>query len=178
MLPIWATKPEMILTYFLFVLAAFISVYSTDIRRVLTIVFTVPPDKMRRSLKKSRLVMYQLELETLKRRHNNAYELILYLIIETGQMALWAIAFVFTFLVISLKLRQLDKGPYQEFALVAILSLSVVPLFVAMAVGKVYVQCRHLVHYDERVVYLENKIEQLKWSMEADGDKATQKENG
>ena len=91
----WATKPEMILTYVLFVLAALISVYSTYIRRVLTIVFTVPPSKIRRALRKSSVVMYQSELEALKRQHNNAYELILYLLVETGQMALYAIAFVF-----------------------------------------------------------------------------------
>lgn len=69
MLPPWATKPEMILTYILFVLAGLISVYSSDIRRFIRIIATVPPNKIRAALRAARLVGYQTELANLKRRH-------------------------------------------------------------------------------------------------------------
>src|ERR1022692_3360165 len=88
MIPPWATKPEMILTYALFVLAALISIYSSNIRRFIKIIFTVPPNKMRSAWKASRLLSYQTELSMLKRLHGNAYELLLYVVMEVVRLAI------------------------------------------------------------------------------------------
>jgi hypothetical protein len=66
MLPAWATKPEMIVTYFLFVLAALISIYSSAIRGFITILLTVPPSKVRRAYVLDAFLLKDFSLEALE----------------------------------------------------------------------------------------------------------------
>jgi hypothetical protein len=103
----------------------------------------------------------QNEVLALTKRRNSAYELLLYAILEIGKMALPTLAFVFTFLVISLIMKDYYLGAPEEWVLVVITALSVVPLFIAAAFGRIYVQCRNLVKCDERMAYLAKEIAEL-----------------
>jgi hypothetical protein len=71
MFPSWLTKPEMLVTYGLFLAAALISIYSTDIRAA----FSIPGRKYR----EARVALLQRELEHLRYLHENTYGLLLYL---------------------------------------------------------------------------------------------------
>jgi hypothetical protein len=105
------------------------------------------------------LLFYQDELAKLKLRRNNAYELILYFIIEVGRTALYVATIAVACFFITLMAKpQLTS---EEFTLTAIFALSFVPLFIALSLGGIYIKCRHLVKYDERIAYLEKKIAEL-----------------
>ena len=123
MIPPWATKPEMVLTYILFILAGLISVYSSDIRRFIKIIFTVQPNKIRSAWKASNLRIYENDLLTLKRLHGNAYELLLYVIIEVGRMAIVGVFVVALLLTLALGMRQRSTFP-EEVSLNGIIALS------------------------------------------------------
>ncbi len=58
MLPPWATSPEMILTYILFVIGIFFTLYAGEIRGFMR----VPPSKARNWWKSGLLDAYQTEL--------------------------------------------------------------------------------------------------------------------
>jgi hypothetical protein len=68
------------LSLFLFVLGLF----REELRRFMKIVFTVPPNKIRSAWKASSLRGYRTELLMLKRLQGNAYELLLYVVMEVG----------------------------------------------------------------------------------------------
>jgi hypothetical protein len=161
MIPPWATKPEMILTYLLFILAGLISVYSSDIRRFIKIIFTVPPNKMRSAWKTSNLRFYEKDLLTLKRLHGNAYELLLYVLIEVGGMAITGAFVVALLLILALEMRQRSTSP-EELGLTSTLALVTLPLALAFPLGNVFTQCKRLANFDKRVAYLEKKIAELK----------------
>jgi len=167
MIPPWATKPEMILTYALFVLAGLISVYSSDIRRFIKIIFTVPPNKMRSAWKASNLRFYENDLLRLKRLHGNAYELLLYVLIEVGRMAITGAFAVALLLIVALRMSQRGTSD-EEVALTAIFALVTLPMFVAFPLGSVFVQCTRLANFDKRVAYLEKKITELKADLASD----------
>jgi hypothetical protein len=71
MFPSWLTKPEMLVTYGLFLAAALISIYSTDIRAI----FSIPGRKYR----EVRMALLQQELKHLQYLHENTYGLLLYI---------------------------------------------------------------------------------------------------
>jgi hypothetical protein len=149
----------MILTYILFLSAALISIYSSDLRRFLTVLFTVPPQKLRAGWKASRLLAYETTLSHLKKRHNNAYELVLYALTEIGGMAIFAvlIGIIGLFLVTALQ----GKLTGEQSSLVITTYFAAGPFMIAVSFVKVFVEFRHLKHYDQRVVYLEKKIAEL-----------------
>ena len=161
MIPPWATKPEMILTYALFVLAALISIYSSDIRRFIKIILTVPPNKMRSAWKASNLHAYRTELLMLKRLHGNAYELLLYVVMEVGRMARNGVFVVALLLMIALGIRERNTS-FEQLGIAAILALVTLPLALAFPLGSAFIVCKRLVTFDKRVAYLEKKIAQLK----------------
>ena len=161
MIPPWATKPEMILTYALFVLAALISIYSSDIRRFIKIILTVPPNKMRSAWKASNLHAYRTELLMLKRLHGNAYELLLYVVMEVGRMARNGGFVVALLLMIALGIRERNTS-FEQLGIAAILALVTLPLALAFPLGSAFIVCKRLVTFDKRVAYLEKKIAQLK----------------
>jgi hypothetical protein len=160
MLPAWATKPEMIVTYFLFVLAALISIYSVAIRQFLKILFTVPPSKIGRAWRKASLRGYETELLKLKRLHGNAYELLLYAIIEIGRMAISAAFVVALLLIVVLRMKEHYTSP-EELGIAATLVLVTIPLFLVFPMGSIFIQCQRLVQFEKRVGYLEKKIADL-----------------
>jgi hypothetical protein len=149
----------MILTYVLFIFAGLISIYSSDIRRFIGILFTVPPNKLRAAWKQARLTSYRTELATLNIRHNNAYQLLLFALTEVGHMAGYGllIAVIGLFLVARLQ----GKLTGIEAALVLTVYFSAILMFVAAALFKVFIELRRLRRYDERVAYLERKISEL-----------------
>lgn len=160
MLPPWATKPEMILTYVLFLLAGLISIYSEVIRGFIKIVFTVPPSKMRRAWKASSLRIYRTELLMLQRLHGNAYELLLYVVMEVGRMAITGLFVVALLLILTLGMREHNTSP-EQLGINAILALVTLPLALAFPLLSLFILCRRLVEFDKRVAYLERKIAQL-----------------
>jgi hypothetical protein len=162
MLPPWATKPEMLLTYVLFVLAALISVYSSDIRRFIKIILTVPPSKFRSSWKASRLLFYRTELQTLKQRRNSAYELLLYALTTVGSMACYAVALGISGLLLVVIFSNRLTG--NEAPIVLILYFAAGPFMIAASVTKIFLDLRHLKSYDKRIVHLEKKIAELSGS--------------
>jgi hypothetical protein len=157
MLAPWATKPEMILTYVLFLLAALISVYSSAIRRFLAIIFTVPPKKIRSAWKASNLAWYRAKLLELNRRHNNGYELTLFVAMEVARMGIST-----AFVVVLSGLLALGLYQHPEMLDIQIIILfSLIPFFLVLPLGGIYIECRRLVNYDEYVKYLEEKIAEL-----------------
>ena len=79
----------------------------------------------------------------------------------------------FAVLLIGANAMRRHVEPVEQVALFVIMGVGAVPLFVALAIGKVYTACRHLGKYDERVAYLQNKITQVKSSMDMYSEKAT-----
>jgi len=150
----------MIVTYFLFVLAALISIYSAALRRFIAILFTVPPSKVRRAWRKSNLRFYENELSKLKRLHGNAYELLLYAMIEIGRMAISGAFVVALLLILVLGIKERNTSP-EELGIAATLAIVILPLFLAFPLGNVFIQCKRLVQFENRAAYLEKQIAEL-----------------
>ena len=76
-LPDWLIKPETLFAIVLFVLGVLVSLFSVEIRRLLS----VPPRKWR-GLRVARL---QYRLNLMQRLHNDAYRLLLYFMWSIGE---------------------------------------------------------------------------------------------
>jgi hypothetical protein len=96
----------------------------------------------------------------LKRLHGNAYELLLYVVMEVGRMAISATLVVGLLLILVLGMREHNTSP-EQLGIAAILVLVAVPLALALPLGSIFIQCRRLVQFDKRVAYLEKKLVQL-----------------
>jgi hypothetical protein len=140
-----------------------LSLFREEIRRFLKIAFTVPPKKMRALWRAFRLEEYQYQLSLLKERHNNPYNLILYTTTKISGAFLYGVAGVPIVTIYSFWGSKLgpDHSSVTFLALLCIMDLLGVTFFVALGVLQVYIECCHLVKYDERVVYLEKKIAEL-----------------
>ncbi len=159
MLPPWATSPEMILTYILFVIGIFFTLYAGEIRGFMR----VPPSKARNWWKSGLLDAYQTELDTLRRIRNNAYEVLIYLITELGQGARISALYLAIGMLIQV-LLELQAAPKDDRHFFILVFLCMVPTFIAGGLAKVYFMVRRLKTYDERVDFLEAKIAKLQSS--------------
>jgi hypothetical protein len=63
-------------------------------------------------------------------------------------------------LILVLGMRERNTSP-EQLGITAILALVTLPLALALPLGSIFIQCRHLVQFDKRVAYLEKKIAQL-----------------
>ena len=97
----------------------------------------------------------------LKRLHGNAYELLLYVVMEVGRMARNGVFVVALLLMIALGIRERNTS-FEQLGIAAILALVTLPLALAFPLGSVFIQCKRLVTFDKRVAYLEKKIAELK----------------
>jgi hypothetical protein len=155
MLPPWATKPEFCIPILVSVVFFILSLYGPEIRRMID----TRPTKTRNWWKSVRLNRFRYELETLKLRHNNSYELVLYAVTEVGQMAIYAVALgVLGMLFASVKSKYLTSA---DFGIVIIAYFSAGCFMISASLMKCFVEFRHLKHYDERVAHLEKKIADL-----------------
>ena len=154
-MPPWASKPEFYVSIFLTVILFILSLYGPEIRRVID----TRPTKTRNWWRSVWLGYYRQELDTLNRRHNNAYELVLYALTQIGQMAVMAL--VLGFLGMFLALRPSLGLTSDQRALVIILYFAPGPFMIAAALAKILIEFRHLNNYEKRVAYLEKKVAAL-----------------
>jgi hypothetical protein len=155
-LPEWATKPEFfaILSILSLLLTVIFGLWGTDIRRIIHI----RPRATRKWWRSARLDSFRVELNILKRCHNNAYELVLHALTQLGRMAILSCVYVGVVIIFAPALHPDLMGGGSDRDQVLVWASSQVTLALAFAVANLYFDLRHLRHYEWRVAYLEKKI--------------------
>jgi hypothetical protein len=141
----------------MFLLSCVVSLYPNAIRRALA----VPPNKARGWWKSRRLDYYTTELAHLKRLHNNAYELLLFVLIQVGSAGL-----VTTFmLMVTASIYLADLIAHQPFTFISSQTIRVdIGVFLGIWTGsfaRVFVMAVQLTSYEPRVSYMETKVAEL-----------------
>ena len=163
MVPQWMSKPEVILSMTLFVIGTTVSLYRTEIRSALTI----PGRKwkeFRIAFKRVRLEGHQTELTSLQYMHENAYRIVLYVLINVFSASHFIAVgffgiFVLHFLFILFGLRKLGDFPAIPYA-------GGVGGLLSGRVVHIYERLHGLWDYNARCQTLEQKISKLKAELE------------
>src|ERR1022692_1224720 len=122
---------------------------------------------MRRAWKASNLHAYRTELLMLKRLHGNAYELLLYVVMEVVRLAINGAFVVALLLILALGMRERHTS-VEQLGTATILAFVTLPLALAFPLGSVFNVCKRLVTFDKRVAYLEKKIAETKAALADD----------
>lgn len=150
-IPDWLMKPETLFAIGLFLLGVLVSVFSTDIRRFLSL----PPRKW----KKARAARLRYRLNLTKRLHNDPYRLLLYLLWSIAEAG-WQVVITFLPALWILSFLPVFTGkPKQPFNLEGMLMPASGILF--SWIWNLRKTVDDLYHYDERTKYYEDQIKRL-----------------
>ncbi|MGO9095007.1 MAG: hypothetical protein ACLQGV_07260 [Bryobacteraceae bacterium] len=149
--PDWLLKPETFFAIGLFLIGVFVSVFSSDIRRL----FSVPPRKW----KKSRAARMQYRLNLMQRLHENPYRLLLYFIWSIAHTA-WQIVISFFPALWVTSFIPVFTGKPQQPLTSSVFWLPATGVLSGWA-WNLRRTVHDLYHYDDRKKYYEEQIQKL-----------------